>query len=192
MTTSPYLVWVDIETTGLDPDQDYLLEVGVILTTPDLEVIDGRSVLVCDDPAGITKQLNANPAVHEMHSRSGLLKVYPGVLPASAAEAELGRFLRAVTATTDEMVMELGPMCGSSVHFDRAFLKRHMPRLEAAFHYRNLDISGIREAAKLWAPHLVESAPTEKKLHRALPDIDDTLALARHFRTELFRAAVTP
>lgn len=172
------LVWVDIETTGLDPRVDSILEVGFVMTDDDLHVKATYSVVV--RPAR-RQEPTPGGIVHGMHTESGLLEDCEqiGVDP-RLAEKSLRSWLESKIAA------EASPMCGSSVHFDRAFLAEQMPSVAEWFAYRNIDISTIKELARRWRPEVVAAEPNPYKRHRVVPDLQDTLALARHYREKFF------
>ncbi len=169
---SDILVWVDIETTGLDPDECDILELGLVVTDKALQIVDQKSWLI--KPVSLDL-LKLNKFVVDTHTRNGLF----------AEVAELGQ-LRSVAVHEACLWLAQGdgdksPMCGSSVHFDRTFLQKHCPSLCNQFHYRNIDISTIKELAKRFNPSLLENMPAPQAEHRALPDLYDTLAEARHY-----------
>jgi oligoribonuclease len=187
---SDRLVWVDLETTGLDPARHAILEVAVIVTNGDLRPVAEPLVRLVYPGAGALE--NMDPTARAMHEESELLDELRaryeqnwffsggGCLGHSAAEAEVLEYLQ-------EHVNEReAPLAGSSVHFDRAFLARHMPRVHAHLHYRNLDVSSLLEAARRWTPRIAENAPTKRELHRALPDLEDSLTLARYLRDAMW------
>lgn len=178
------LVWLDIETTGLNRELDLILEVGVRITTPELELIDDFDVVLWDTPTYDYKyqELEAKATsgdegaayVWGMHHSSGLWK---------ACQSEGINVRDAETAVLDFLMghgvqLEKPPMAGSSVHFDRGFLETHMPLLLKCWGYRNIDVSTIKEVCKLLAPELYTKldkyGPQKRERHRALPDLEDT------------------
>lgn len=185
------LAFIDCETTGLEPERgDLLLEVGILLTDDDLEVIDRISVVIAQPAELLELRLQANPLVREMHTTSGLFAEIADLgEPASQNSAIIGARLHLTDWLAEHGYTEpqsLGPMAGSSVGFDRRFLLQWMRALEAVWHYRVDDVSSTREQAHRWRPDLTAGEPVPLKLHRVDPDLDDTLALARYYRTELF------
>lgn len=156
MESSCPLVWLDLETTGLDPAIRRVLEVGVIVTTPDLVEIDRfHSVVSAFDLRILRDWLRAQLGEHA---------------PDVGGVDEGDRVPR---------------LAGSSVHFDRGFLRRHLPYVDVLFHYRHIDVGALNECARLWWPEAYEKRPAQRRLHRAIPDLEDTLALARHYRDAL-------
>ncbi len=172
------LLWIDLEMTGLDPLRDAILEIATIVTDGQLHVLaEGPVLAIRQTPEVLSRMDEWN---QEQHGKSGLLvRVRASACSEAQAEAETLRFIRAyVPASTS-------PMCGNSVCQDRRFLHRRMPALEGYFHYRNLDVSTVKELARRWAPAL---KPFEKDgRHRALDDIRASIAELRHYREHLFR-----
>lgn len=180
---------LDLESTGLYPEiRDVLLEVGIALVTPELEVVNEKSVIIGADLSEIEWLLNyhADDWARRTHTKNGLLaQVNATGLTLLDAERLLLTWLAGHGFTEPK---SLGAMAGSSVHFDQRFLRREMPTLLALFGHRIFDVSSTREQARLWRPDLTAGEPTPRALHRALPDVHDTLALARYYREYLFRS----
>ena len=168
-------VWVDIETTGLNVKKDKILEVGVIIT--DREYVEkARTSMVIKHPARVLSQMD--PWAIDTHTRNGLITESKAArYPTNIADAVLTEWLK-------EMVGNLAKpyMCGTSVHFDREFLKRYMPRLEACFHYRNYDVATLREFFEVNAPAEFKFKGNGVVSHRAIPDIEYCLESMRHYR----------
>lgn len=174
------ILWVDIETTGLDPVTDYLLEVGMALTTDDLHPINSVSIVV--KPAIPLEHVPMDDVVKSMHEANNLFDdVRNGGVDVFAAEDYLVRWLKHAGIDKGQL-----PMAGSSVAFDRAFLKRHMPLVENWFHYRSIDVSTIKELAKRWDGKM----PTRNgsASHRALDDIQASIDELTHYRETGFIA----
>ncbi|MGE0387917.1 MAG: oligoribonuclease [Gammaproteobacteria bacterium] len=172
------LAWIDLEMTGLNPDRDRIIEIAVIVTDGDLNVLaEGPVIAVHQDEAvlGTMDEWNTR-----QHGASGLVaRVRASRFDEAAAEASTLAFLSAWVAPG------ASPMCGNSICQDRRFLFRSMPALERFFHYRNLDVSTVKELARRWTPHL---APPEKKsTHLALDDIRESIDELRWYREHLFR-----
>lgn len=160
------LAWLDIETTGLDPERDDILELGIVITDSKLVELARASWVLGDarDPADIR-----DPEVRKMHEESGLIdELYSSGCEIGQVQNEALTFIRAHGA-------EQSPMCGASVHFDRSFIRAGMPELFAAFHYRNFDVSTF----KVWAALLGVELPQKRGVHRVLPDLEDAIALGR-------------
>lgn len=169
------LVWVDIETTGLDPVTDVILEVGVVVTDTDLKILAGPNSWVINP--GILPEMDG--FVLKMHTENGLLDEMNdpdiAVKPHQANNYVI-KWLRTFGAEPSE-----SPMFGSSVHFDRKFLNVHYPEIEEYFHYRNFDVSTLKCAHDMWDKTTMKP-PTQKKAHRAAGDVLDTLREAHAYK----------
>jgi oligoribonuclease len=170
-----HLVWIDMEMSGLHPDSDRVLEIAVVVTNANLETVaEGPVVVVHQDEAVLAGMDEWNRSTH---GRSGLIeRVRQSQLDDAGAEsavlAFLGQFVRAGKS----------PMCGNSICQDRRFLARWMPRLESFFHYRNLDVSTLKELARRWNPEVHRSFE-KKSRHEALADVYESIAELQHYRT---------
>ena len=173
------LVWIDLEMTGLDPDTEKIIEIATVVTDASLQVLaDGPEVAI-RQTAGVLAAMDEWNT--EQHGGSGLTeRVLASACAEEEAEARTLEFLeRWVPPRTS-------PMCGNSICLDRRFLHRHMPRLESFFHYRNLDVSTLKELCMRWAPD--KAARFEKRAeHRAMEDIRGSIAELRFYRAELLR-----
>ena len=174
------LVWTDIETDGLDARQNVILELGLVVTDDDLVEVARASwqlhYEIDDGPHG------PPPNVLEMHAASGLLEECLASLLRDPDVAQMAlNFLDDLGVPRGEV-----PLCGSSVHFDRAFLREWMPQLNSFFHYRIVDVSVLLELARRWRPELKRESELPKA-HRALPDIERSIDLLRYYRQEMFR-----
>ena len=173
------LVWIDLEMTGLDPDTEKIIEIATVVTDASLEVVaDGPEIAVHQAAEVLAAMDEWNT---EQHGRSGLTeRVLASTCEAREAEALTLEFLERYVPP------QTSPMCGNSVCLDRRFLHRHMPRLESYFHYRNLDVSTLKELCLRWAPD--KAGRFEKRSeHRALQDIRGSIAELRFYRDELLR-----
>jgi len=175
------LVWIDMEMTGLDPDRDRVIELAAIVTDANLNVLAEGPVLVVHQPDDVLDAMDAwNKGTH---GRSGLIdRVKASVFSELAVEAELVAWL------SQHVPAGASPMCGNSICQDRRFLARHMPRLEAFFHYRNLDVSTLKELARRWRPELLGGFAKHGK-HEALADILESIAELRYYREHFLRLA---
>ena len=168
------LVWIDMEMSGLLPDTDRILEIAVVVTDNELQTVAEGPIVVVHQAEGVLDGMDAwNKATH---GRSGLVeRVRASALDDAAAEREvlafLGRYVRRGKS----------PMCGNSICQDRRFLARWMPGLEAFFHYRNLDVSTLKELAKRWNPQVHRSFE-KKSRHEALADVYESIAELQHYR----------
>jgi oligoribonuclease len=171
------LVWVDMEMSGLNPDSDRVLEVAVVVTDAQLELIAEGPVLAVRQDERVLAAMDAwNTATH---ARSGLTeRVRASTLDEAAAEVVVLDFLRRYVPEGKS------PMCGNSICQDRRFMARWMPRLEAYFHYRNLDVSTLKELARRWKPEAYRGFE-KKSRHEALADIYDSIAELKHYRAQL-------
>jgi oligoribonuclease len=173
------LVWIDCEMTGLDLLADALIEVAVLVTDFELNVLgDGLDVVIRPPDEAIAQM---DPFVKDMHTSSGLLEELPGGL--SVAEAE-----RQVLAHVKELCPDGSrpPLAGNTVATDRAFLARDMAELESFLHYRIVDVSSIKELARRWYPRAYYSAPSKNGNHRALADIQESIEELRYYRAAVF------
>jgi oligoribonuclease len=178
------IAFLDLETTGLDPRRDMILEAGIVITNDGLDVIAERTVVVglpVSSPM-VNERLDAfNGFTRKMHTASGLLaEVAASQHTNDSAELQLVDFLAPMA------MMEKPVMGGSSVHFDRRFIEQWMPNLLELFSYRNADVSAVREFARRWRPELTEHEPQAAQRHRVLADIFDSIALAKFYRQNLF------
>ncbi|MDQ3528645.1 MAG: oligoribonuclease [Actinomycetota bacterium] len=175
------LVWVDLEMTGLDPERHHIVEIAVIVTDGALERVQEGPDLVVAAPAGALAAMD--PVVVRMHEASGLIgEIRAATLTVGQAESQVLRFLSEHVPDSRS-----APLAGNSVHADRAFLRRHMPELEAYVHYRNVDVSTIKELARRWYPEVFEGAPAKDDGHRALADIRASIQELRYYRRSVFR-----
>ena len=168
------LVWLDCEMTGLEPDHDRLLEIAVVVTGPKLEPrIEGPVFIIHQSD----ERLDAMDAWNKgTHGASGLIdKVKASTITEQEAEEGILKFLSAFVSKNDS------PMCGNSISQDRRFLVRYMPKLEAFFHYRNLDVSTVKELAKRWRPDLLAAFKKQQR-HTALADVHESIEELAHYR----------
>lgn len=180
------LVWIDLEMTGLDPDRDVIVELAIIVTDGTLaEVVEGPDLVL----AAPTEALDAmEPVVVEMHTTSGLLEAVRGAtLTVPEAETAVLEWLRPLVPEP-----RTAPLAGNSVHADRAFLRRYMPDLHDHLHYRNVDVSTLKELGRRWLPSAIEGAPGKGGGHRAMADIRESIAELGHYREHLFVPEARP
>lgn len=171
------LVWIDCEMTGLDPEAERLIEIAVIVTGPNLTPRIEGPVLVIHQSE---EQLNRMDAWNKgTHGRSGLVdKVKASVVTEAQAEAQILDFLARYVPKGAT------PMCGNTISQDRRFLVKYMPRLEAFFHYRNVDVSTLKELAKRWKPEAYASFKKAQR-HTALADVHESIDELQHYRQQL-------
>ena len=173
------LIWIDMEMTGLQPDSDRILEIALLVTDSQLAVVAQGPVLVLHQPDEVLDAMDSwNKSVH---AKSGLIdRVKASSLTESAVETRMIEFL------IGHLPANASPMCGNSVHQDRRFLARHMPRLEAYFHYRNLDVSTLKELARRWKPGILAGLVKEGK-HEALADIYESIGELKYYREHFLK-----
>jgi oligoribonuclease len=176
---SDYLVWIDCEMTGLDLRTDALVEVALLVTDGDLNVVEGGVDIVIKPPQEALDQMLE--IVRQMHTASGLLDELAGGVTLAEAEE---RLLAAVRAYAPEP--RKAPLCGNSIATDRGFIARDMPALDAHLHYRMVDVSSVKELARRWYPRVYFSSPDKKGGHRALADIRESIDELRYYREALF------
>jgi oligoribonuclease len=176
---SELLVWIDCEMTGLDLIHDELIEVAALVTDAELNVLgEGVDVLVKPSAAALEQM---TPFVRSMHEHSGLLDALEKGLELADAEQ---RVLEYITQFVPEN--RKAPLAGNTIGTDRAFLARHMPVLESYVHYRNVDVSSIKELARRWYPRVYYQSPAKSGNHRALADIQESIEELRYYREALF------
>ncbi len=178
MSTEPApLVWMDLEMSGLDPQQHQILEIAVLITNAELEVIAEGPDIVVHQPDAVLEAMDAWCTEH--HGASGLTQsVKDSKIDLAAAEAQVLEFVRA------HCPEGASPLCGNSIGQDRRFLVAYMPTLESWLHYRNVDVSTIKELARRWYPAV--KAPAKGEAHRAMDDIRESIAELRFYRQALF------
>jgi oligoribonuclease len=169
------IAWIDIETTGLEPKDHLILELALIITDTRLEVLDERSWIIkptqADDPLS-----KMNEWVVKTHSESGLLQLIEAGVPVAEVEAEVAEIVQKHTGKYKPT------LAGSSPHFDRGFLKVHMPKLDEALHYRHFDTSVLESAFRMWRSDLAQPRDGRSVAHRALDDIRWSVDCARYYR----------
>ncbi|HEX5126043.1 MAG TPA: oligoribonuclease [Rhodocyclaceae bacterium] len=174
-----HLVWLDMEMTGLEPDRDRIIEVAMVVTDSALSIVAEGPVVVIHQPDSVLDAMDEwNKSTH---GRSGLIdKVRASAVSESDAQMLLLEWLKQyVPARTT-------PMCGNSICQDRRFMARHMPQLEEWFHYRNLDVSTLKELAKRWNPEVFKGVQ-KKGAHTALADIQESIEELRYYRERFLR-----
>jgi oligoribonuclease len=173
------LIWIDLEMTGLDPDSDRIIEIATIVTDAELNTLAEGPVFAIHQSEAVLGRMDEWN--QRQHGGSGLLeRVRQSRMDEAEAQAQTIAFL--------EQYIDKGksPMCGNSICQDRRFLVRTMPLLESFFHYRNLDVSTLKELARRWRPEVLSSF-TKQGSHLALDDIRDSIGELRHYREHLLR-----
>jgi oligoribonuclease len=172
------LVWVDMEMSGLQPETDRILESAMIVTDGDLNLVAEGPVWVVHQEDAVLDRMDAwNKGTH---GKSGLIdKVKASTLTEADVEAACLAFLK------QHVKSSISPMCGNTIHQDRRFMNRYMPKLEAYFHYRNIDVSTIKELCKRWQPEIAKGF-SKQQAHTALADIIESVEELRYYREKLF------
>jgi oligoribonuclease len=168
------LIWIDMEMTGLQPDSDRIIEMAMLVTDPQLEVMAEGPVLVIHQPDEVLEAMDSwNKSTHK---KTGLIeRVRASSLSEAHAERAALEFLERYVPANNS------PMCGNSICQDRRFLVRWMPRLEAHFHYRNLDVSTLKELVRRWKPELMKGFSKEGR-HEAMADILESIEELKFYR----------
>jgi oligoribonuclease len=181
MPSGDYLIWIDLEMTGLKPDQDSIIEIATVVTDRDLAIVSDGPVLAIHQSEEVLARMD--DWNQRQHGSSGLLaRVRASRVTVGEAQHRTLEFLSALVNAGSS------PMCGSSICQDRRFLARWMPDLERFFHYRNLDVSTLKELARRWAPGVAE-AFVKQGTHLAQADIHESIRELRHYRARLFAPA---
>ncbi len=175
------LIWIDLEMTGLDTDNDSIIEIATVVTDSQLNILAEGPEFAISHPVAVLEAMDEWNRTQ--HTRSGLWKrVLESTVTLGQAEAQTVSFL------AEWLPANTSPMCGNSICQDRRFLHRLMPRLEKYFHYRNLDVSTLKELARRWAPTVLEGVH-KQSAHTALSDVRDSIDELRHYRKHLAELA---
>ncbi len=187
MAGSDVLVWLDMEMTGLDPDRERIIEVAVIITDGQLGELATGPDLVIHQSDELLAAMDDWNRTH--HTASGLVdRVRASQVTEADAEAQLLAFIQAhVPSPKDRPVL-----AGNSIHQDRRFIRRYMPKLDARLHYRMVDVSTIKELARRWYPQALTKQPPKNDTHRALDDIRESIDELRFYRASVFAPAAAP
>jgi oligoribonuclease len=179
MSAGNHLVWIDLEMTGLDPEKERIIEMATIITDSDLNLIAEGPVIAIKQPDSLLEAMDE--WCTKTHGESGLTKrVQESTVTEAEAEQQTIAFLK------EHLEPGKSPLCGNSIGQDRRFLVKYMPQLEAFFHYRNLDVSTVKELARRWRPDVLDGV-TKKGSHLALDDIRDSINELRHYREHFFK-----
>ncbi|MEZ4254112.1 MAG: oligoribonuclease [Polyangiales bacterium] len=174
------MVWMDLEMTGLDPDKERIIEIAALITDGNLEVIEEGPSLVIHQPDALLDQMDEWNTEH--HGRSGLTaRVRTSTVSEEQAESEMLAFIQ------KHCEERTAPLAGNSIHHDRLFLRRYMPRIHNYLHYRIVDVSSVKELVKRWYPQTHRTQPPKKEDHRAMDDIRESLRELQHYRDHAFR-----
>jgi oligoribonuclease len=177
----PNLIWIDCEMTGLDLEKDVLVEIAVLVTDSELNVIgEGIDLVIAATPEQLA---GMNEFVTQMHTNSGLITEIPTGISVSAAEDLIIKYLESASTVAGK-----SPLAGNSVSVDRSFIARDMPRLNEYLHYRTIDVSSVKELARRWNAKVYFNSPAKTGNHRALGDIQDSIAELAHYRANFLIA----
>lgn len=168
------LIWIDLEMTGLDPETDVIIEIATLVTDKNLNTLAEGPVLAIHQPDNVLE--NMNPWCINQHQKTGLTdRVKTSTVTIEQAEAQTLEFLKQWVPANQS------PMCGNSICQDRRFLAKSMQDLQAYFHYRNLDVSTLKELAKRWKPSVFDGLK-KNNTHLAMDDIKDSIEELKHYR----------
>ena len=179
MNIPEYLVWIDCEMTGLNPDTECLVEIAAVITDTELNVMDEGIDLVIKPRAGTIEAMG--DYVRKMHTDSGLINEFEDGLELDDAEAQVLEYIKKYIPTA-----KTTPLAGNTISTDRLFISKYMPKLDDHLHYRNIDVSTIKELAKRWYPRAYFQAPKKDGGHRALADILESIEELKYYRQSVF------
>lgn len=181
MSHTDRLVWLDLEMTGLEPEIDRIIEMAVVITDSELNVVAEGPVIAVHQPDRVLSLMD--DWNQKTHGESGLIeRVKNSRISEVEAEQQMLDFL------SEHVAAKSSPLCGNSIGQDRRFLARYMRTLEDFFHYRNLDVSTLKELGRRWNPEVVKSF-TKKATHQALDDVRESIEELRHYRTHFLKLA---
>jgi oligoribonuclease len=184
-SSTDLLVWIDCEMTGLDISIDELVEVAVVITDYDMVPVDpGFSVVIKPDQSAFD---NMGEFVLNMHKSSGLLDEIPNGVALADAEYAVNEYILRYVPTP-----QTAPLAGNTIGTDRMFLAKYMPRVDSHLHYRNIDVSSIKELSRHWFPRVYFNAPAKNGGHRALADILESIRELEYYRRAVFTAEPGP
>ena len=176
---SDHLVWIDCEMTGLNPDLDCLVEIAVVITDSELNVVDEGIDLVIKPRADSLAQMN--DFVRDMHTTSGLINEFADGLDLADAEKQVLDYIQRFIPDAKD-----APLAGNTIGTDRMFIAKYMPQVDAHLHYRNIDVSSIKELSRRWYPRVYFQLPKKTGDHRALADILESIKELRYYRETVF------
>jgi oligoribonuclease len=180
------LVWIDCEMTGLDPMDDVLVEIAVVVTDAELNPLDeGLDIVIATDPA---KLAGMDDVVRDMHTSSGLLdEIARATSTLEEAESQVLDYVKQFVPDRRK-----APLCGNTISTDRSFISHYMPQLDDHLHYRMIDVSSIKELARRWYPRAYYNSPPKNGGHRALADILESITELRYYRATVLVPAPGP
>ena len=179
ITISDYLVWIDCEMTGLNVEKDCLVEIAVVVTDSELNVLDpGLDLVIKPNPASLA---NMGEFVTDMHTASGLINEFDAGHDLATAERMVLEYIQRWVSDPRQ-----APLAGNSIGTDRMFINRYMPTLDGFLHYRNIDVSSIKELTRRWFPKVYFQLPKKDGGHRALADILESIKELKYYRKTVF------
>jgi oligoribonuclease len=179
MNIPEYLVWIDCEMTGLNPETECLVEIAAVITDFDLNVLDEGIDLVIKPREGTVEAMG--DYVRKMHTDSGLINEFTAGIDLADAEAQVLEYVKKYIPNA-----KTAPLAGNTIGTDRMFISRYMPALDDHLHYRNIDVSTIKELSKRWYPRAYFQAPKKDGGHRALADILESIEELKYYRKSVF------
>ena len=185
MNIPEYLVWIDCEMTGLNPDTECIVEIAAVITDFDLNVLDEGIDLVIKPREGTVEAMG--DYVRKMHTDSGLIKEFSKGIDLADAEAQVLEYIKKYIPNP-----KTSPLAGNTIGTDRMFISKYMPALDSHLHYRNIDVSTIKELSKRWYPRVYFQAPKKDGGHRALADILESIEELKYYRSGVFVEAPGP
>ena len=176
---SDNLVWIDCEMTGLNPEVDCLVEIAVVVTNSELEILDeGIDIVIKPTPEGLA---NMGEFVTNMHTESGLINEFEHAIDLADAEQIVLEYVKRFVPEA-----KTAPLAGNTIGTDRMFINRYMPKLDAHLHYRNIDVSTVKELSRRWFPRVYFNLPSKAGGHRALADIRESIKELQYYRKTVF------
>jgi oligoribonuclease len=176
------LVWLDLEMTGLDLDRHVIVEIAALVTDDDLEPVDDGIDLIVHQPPSALAEMD--DFVRNMHTKSGLLpEIEASTLSLADAGAQVLDYVRSHVGEGKS------PLCGNSIGVDRRFLDRQLPELDRYIHYRSIDVSSFKELCRRWYPAVYKGRPGKSETHRALADVQESIAEMKYYRENMLRPA---
>jgi len=185
MNIPEYLVWIDCEMTGLNPDTECLVEIAAVITDFDLNVLDEGIDLVIKPREGTVEAMG--DYVRKMHTDSGLINEFESGIDLADAEAQVLEYIKKYIPNP-----KTAPLAGNTIGTDRLFISKYMPNLDSHLHYRSIDVSTIKELSKRWFPKVYFQAPKKDGGHRALADILESIDELKYYRSAVFVEAPGP
>jgi oligoribonuclease len=179
MNIPEYLVWIDCEMTGLNPETECLVEIAAVITDFDLNVLDEGIDLVIKPREGTIEAMG--DYVRNMHTESGLINEFASGIDLADAESQVLEYIKKYIPNA-----KTAPLAGNTIGTDRMFISRYMPALDDHLHYRNIDVSTIKELSKRWYPRVYFQAPKKDGGHRALADILESIEELKYYRQSVF------